>query len=165
MGFSSVWRKLQSVGTEEDAGLWWGVGEISRFQRWGEGLKAWGREECSTEERGFRGEGSGSEDQDGATGSCEELESWEFPRGLQGSREVNGVQGMDAELKIGHKGLGKEFRNKGRASTLRRKKHEVRDGTRVWGGMQDWERAWGPGEQHRIHRKNVGLGKRRRFQG
>ena len=129
MGFSSVWRKLQSVGTEEDAGLWWGVGEISRFQRWGEGLKAWGREECSTEERGVRGEGSGSEDQDGATGSCEELESWEFPRGLQGSREVNGVQGMDAELKIGHKGLGKEFRNKGRASTLMRKKHEVRDGS------------------------------------
>ena len=27
---------------------------------------------------------------------------------------------------------------------------------RVRGGMRDWERAWGPGEQHRIHRKNVG---------
>ena len=101
LGFSRVWRKLQSVGSEEDVGLWWGVGAIRRFQRWGEGLGAWARGECSKEQRGVQGEGSGSQMRMERQGLGKNMESPGFPRGLRGSEEGNGVQGRDAHLKRG----------------------------------------------------------------
>ena len=107
LGFSRVWRKLQNVGSEEDVGLWWGVGAIKRFQRWGEGLGAWARGECSKEQRGVQGEGSGLQMRMERQGLVKNMESLGFTRGLRGSGEGNGVQGRIPSLREGTRVLGR----------------------------------------------------------
>ena len=68
----------------------------------GRGPQSLGRGECSKEERGIQGEGSGSQIRMEPQGLGKNMESWGFLRGLWGSGEGNRVLGKDAELKRGH---------------------------------------------------------------
>ena len=74
---------------------------------------------------------------------------------------------------IGPLGIGPQARNLGRGARSREGIQSPREGQVAsgssagsrwehpeywegWGGMRDWERAWGPGEPHGIRRKSTG---------
>ena len=177
------------MGSEEDAGLWWGVGEIRIFQRWGEGLGLGGGESAPR-----KGGGSGERAQDHRSGWSHRVlgrtwSPWDFPEDSGGLGRATGCREGISSLREGAKVLGRDSGSGGGAHGVRgrawnwvigkesgeghwvqERNLETREGQvdsgrgaesemgapRVWGGMCDWERALGPGEQHRIHRKSTG---------
>ena len=101
-GFLQGLEKAEECGIRRGCGAMVGSRGNKQILAMGRGPRSLGRGECSKEERGIQGEGSGSQIRMEPQGLGKNMESWGFPRGLRGSGEGNGVQGRDDKLKRGH---------------------------------------------------------------